>query len=245
MKNDPTGHFANILLGAAIGALAGAAISYGRQVVTNVSENGWSTSALTNVDGADIVASAVVGAVAGGLIGSGVGATAGAGLILSSTGTGMATSAVGYTLAAGKDYKTSEMVLSAGVGAVAGAVTGGVSNAFAKPLPLNYGGCLNESGRWAAKFAIEFGINASASVTQTVGTNMLNNRPTSQGELGYSFLFGGGTGAALDFIKPGMGGIFRGPAVEYFNNKMIGTASKNPSTNSLHGSSKKLMDLDL
>jgi len=154
--------------------------------------------------------------------------------ILSSAGTGMATSAIGYTLAAGEDYDTSEMVLSASVGAVAGAATGGVNYAFAKPLPLNYGGCLNETAKPLVQFGLEFGIDGSAGVAQTVGTNWLNNRPTSQEEKGYSFILGGGTGAVLDIIKPGVGGGPRGLMIEYFNNKMIGSVAQN----------KKTMELD-
>jgi len=237
--NDPDGHCPPgiaILCGAAIGAIAGATISYVRQVATNVSENGWSSDALTKVDTKDIVAAATVGAIAGALIGSGVGASAGAALlspgaaaVATGAGTGMATSAIGYTLAAGKDYKTSEMVASAVVGGVAGAATGAVSYQLAKPLTWQQGKAYyNQSGNWFLEAGINSTINASASVAQTVWINKLNNRPTSRDEIGYSIIFGGGTGTLLDLNFPGVGGLTRSAVAETINNSLLNKVPKKP-----------------
>jgi len=168
--SDPTGHCAapglSIICGVAIGYVAGALVSYTRQVVANVKENGWSASAFTEVDANDIAASAIVGGIAGGLIGSGVGASAGAAMIASSAGTGMAVSALGYTVAAGDDYETSEMVGSAIIGGVAGALSGGVSNILKTPLPLNNRLPINDSGVWFAKASLNGLINGGANAAQ-------------------------------------------------------------------------------
>ncbi|MFZ5909215.1 MAG: RHS repeat domain-containing protein [Chloroflexota bacterium] len=214
--NDPTGHFANILVGAAVGAIAGAAM-YAANAYVHGNE----------INGTDLAIAAGVGAAAGALIGSGVGATAGFALVAHSAGVGMATSAIGYTLASGKNYKTSEMAISALVGGVAGAASGGVSSVFAKPLPLNYKGCLSESGRWFAKMGIDAAINASANVVQTVGADWINKKSTSREEIGASIIFGGGLGTTVDMVMgPGWGGFGRAVAQEIVTNVAVDKSSR-------------------
>jgi RHS repeat-associated protein len=153
---DPTGHFVNILAGMLIGVVVGAAVSYGRQVITNAAQDGWSADAFTNnIDFVDIGASALVGAGAGGLMASGLG------VVALAAGQGMAGSALGYTLAAGEDYSTGAMMGSAVIGGAAGAASGGLSNQLAKGYPY-----VNPTGGWMSKIVGNAGISASASFTQ-------------------------------------------------------------------------------
>lgn len=219
-NNDPTGHFANILVGAAIGAIVGGAL-YAANAYVHGNE----------INGTDLAIAVGVGAVAGGLIGSGAGAVSGFALIAHSAGIGMATSAVGYTIAAGKNYKSSEMLVSASVGLVAGAVSGGVSNAFAKPLPINYGGCLNQTSRWAAQMLTESGVNALAGAAQQIGTNIVNGKAPLSGA-GPAFVLGGSAPAAIDvLVGPGWGGVARNIMVESFNNEMLERLPQNEKVN--------------
>ncbi len=223
LSGDPSGHCPpglSILCGALIGAAVGAGVSYGRQVITNISQNGWSTSAFTQVDGNDIIASAAVGAAAGALIGSGVGAGAGIGLVASSAGYGMAASAAGYTLAAGKEYNTYAMVGSAVIGGASGAVGGAVSNALAGPLPLNYGGILNDSGKWLAEMGAKSLMNGVASGAQTLWTNTATGQTTTPAQLGASVLFGATTGPVAAIAAPGVSESARSFGTEYINNLM-------------------------
>ena len=64
---DPSGHWVHIV----VGALVGAGISYGVQVVANVCENGLSVQAFTDVDAVKIVAGGVAGAVGAATFGVG------------------------------------------------------------------------------------------------------------------------------------------------------------------------------
>jgi len=108
--NDPTGHFAQLLLGAAIGAVAGVAIV-----------------AFThpNLTTGDYIQAAFVGAAAGTLISSGVGLGAGTalGATLVGAGAGAATSAAAYAVTAGDSYNTSEMAANALIGTATGAAS--------------------------------------------------------------------------------------------------------------------------
>jgi RHS repeat-associated protein len=227
---DSSGHCINILIGAVIGGFAGAGVSYGRQVATNISQNGWSTNALTNnIDMGDIGAVALVGTISGGLIGSGVGVAAGVGMIASAAGTGMAASAIGYTVAAtlGGDYQTNEMVGSAMIGAATGLATGGVSAVFAQPLPLNYGGILTDAGKYIAEMGINSAINGVASGGQTVWTNWVNGDSLSQG-LGGSVVFGATVPPVVDILSsPGASSFIRSVAAEFFNNEAQRTIPRN------------------
>ncbi|MSP13295.1 MAG: hypothetical protein EXR62_10110 [Chloroflexi bacterium] len=85
--NDPSGH-CPMCVTAALGALAGGGIAYGVQVAANISQNGLTVNALTEVNWATVGAGTVAGAVAGGtffvgaaVLGTGLGATVAAGAI--------------------------------------------------------------------------------------------------------------------------------------------------------------------
>ncbi|TYQ13252.1 UNVERIFIED_CONTAM: RHS repeat-associated protein [Acetivibrio alkalicellulosi] len=65
---DPDGEFWQVAAGALIGATAGAVISYGTQVAANISQNGFSADAFTDVNWKAVGASAVGGAVTGALL---------------------------------------------------------------------------------------------------------------------------------------------------------------------------------
>jgi len=157
--NDPTGHFANILLGAALGVAAGAFVYTYNCAIHNVEMNG-----------ADLAWAAGTGLVAGALIGSGVGATAGIGVIASAAGIGMATSAIGYTIAAGADYKSEEMLVSATIGGLAGAATAGMNQSLTAAYKRS-----NQSGLPYAKMVGEAFINGSASFVQAALTGGQEN----------------------------------------------------------------------
>ena len=86
-------------IGALVGAVAGAAIAYGAQVVNNISQNGFSADAFTqNIDGGKILAGAVVGAVGGATFGLGL--LAGGALGTALEVSGIAASALGVATVA-------------------------------------------------------------------------------------------------------------------------------------------------
>ena len=95
--NDPTGHcvdgLTTLLCAAIAGALIGAAIAYGSQVIENVSAKGLSVDAFTKVDVGKIGVAAAAGAVAG-TVGVAVGLAAAA-----VAGTGLAATVVGGVVA--------------------------------------------------------------------------------------------------------------------------------------------------
>ena len=64
---DPSGHFANVIVGAAIGAVIGAAVSAGPQMIKNVREGQPLT---TNIDPGEVAKAAAIGAVGGAVAGA-------------------------------------------------------------------------------------------------------------------------------------------------------------------------------
>lgn len=94
----------------------------------------------------DMMIAAGTGAVAGGLIGSGVGAPAGIMMMTGISTAGMATAVAvgagvgmigaqaGYTLSAGANYNTTDMLVAAGVGGAQGALSGAAGVAFPQPV---------------------------------------------------------------------------------------------------------------
>lgn len=167
----------------------------------------------------DYLAGAAVGMVAGALIGSGAGAGAGF-AILASAGTGMATSAIGYTIASGKDYKTKEMAVSATVGAAAGALSGGVSNHFgnlARPSALNSGG-------WFNKSLLNGAINGGANILQLLITGERDGDDLAgvgSAGFGVGFLveaFSNGSGKNK-IIATGIKQALRSVTAEYYMNE--------------------------
>jgi len=64
---DPSGHFANVIVGAAIGAVIGAAVSAGPQIIQNAREGQPLT---TNIDPGEVAKAAAVGAVGGAVAGA-------------------------------------------------------------------------------------------------------------------------------------------------------------------------------
>jgi hypothetical protein len=135
--NDPTGHFPQVFIGAAIGAIAGVAIV----AITQ-----------SNLQTSDFIQAAMVGAAAGALISTGVGAGAGTalGATLIGAGVGTATSAAGYTLTAGDSYNSDEMVANALIGGATGA-------AAALTGPAVVGANVAKSG---AAILLRAGVNA-------------------------------------------------------------------------------------
>ncbi len=85
--NDPTGH-CPWCIAIGVGALIGAGVTYGFQVAANISQNGWTVQAFTNVNWAAVGGGAVAGAVGvatfglgTAVMGTGLGATVAAGAI--------------------------------------------------------------------------------------------------------------------------------------------------------------------
>ncbi len=118
--SDPTGHFANILIGSAIGA----AVNVGLYMWNEVGrQDGFDLKS----DWKDLAVAAAQGAVVGGLIGSGVGASAGVSLAMSA-GLGAASSLVSTqvgNLITGEDYNAATSTVDAATGAVSGMLTQG------------------------------------------------------------------------------------------------------------------------
>jgi hypothetical protein len=108
--NDPSGHCAELvtalLCAAAVGALVGATVSYASQVANNVSLNGWSSEAFTDVDGGKIATAAVSGAVSGV-----VGLTVGLG-VAAITGTGFLATVAGGAIAGAASGQASRAVVN-------------------------------------------------------------------------------------------------------------------------------------
>jgi RHS repeat-associated protein len=115
---DPTGHFANIFIGAAIGAAVNVGL-YMWNEVGNQDGFNWQQ------DGGDLLCAAIQGAIVGGLIGSGVGAGAGVSVAMSA-GLGAASNLVSDqvgNLITGDDYNWATTSIDTAMGAVSGAVT--------------------------------------------------------------------------------------------------------------------------
>jgi RHS repeat-associated protein len=151
--SDPSGHWAQLLLGAAIGAVAGVAIV-----------------AFThpNLKPIDYAQAAIVGATAGVLISSGIGIGAGTalGATLVGAGTGAATSAAAYAVTAGDSYNTSEMAANALIGAATGA-----ASALTGPSVV-----LPEVAKGTAAVAARVAINTlGAEVSQVMHYEYFNN----------------------------------------------------------------------
>jgi hypothetical protein len=160
--NDPTGHFAWVLGGAALGAITGAAIYY-------------FTVPLAQQNTTDLLIAAGTGAVAGGLIATGVGATAGVAALagISSTtaavatgaGVGMISSQAGYSLGTrltGDRYSSAEMVGAAAIGGIQGGVAAYIP--IARPDPIG-------GNAQAARFALDMANIVGASLTQSIYNN--------------------------------------------------------------------------
>jgi RHS repeat-associated protein len=128
--NDPSGHCPWCIASAAIGAVAGVAI--------------YTVASGPNFQWTDFGLAMLAGGVGGALIGTGIGVVAGvasfstvsalivstgvsteiAGATMAGAGFGAAGAQIGYTLSAGPNYKSSEMGVAWGAGAVSGAVSG-------------------------------------------------------------------------------------------------------------------------
>jgi RHS repeat-associated protein len=128
---DPSGHCPTCLIGLALGGIAGA-VMY--QVATGGQGNF-----------TDMMIAAGTGAVAGGLIGTGIGAAGGIAMLtgmsvgMSSAvavgaGVGMIGAQAGYTLSAGADYNSTDMIIAAGVGGVQGGLSGAAGVVFPPPV---------------------------------------------------------------------------------------------------------------
>ena len=110
---DPTGHcIVPMICGAIIGAVGGAAISYGAQVVANISQNGLTVDALTNVSWAAVGGAAVAGAVGGATFGLLAAPVAAGGLGLGASFSGTVLSGAASGVAAGQAGQAAGNVLS-------------------------------------------------------------------------------------------------------------------------------------
>jgi hypothetical protein len=140
-------------IGAALGAVFGATT----YMITTVASG-------REFNAADLAVSTSVGAVGGFLIGTGVGAGAGvAALASAGAGAGVLSAQAGYSIASGKDFDSSELVIAATVGGVAGAAKGAL--------------VATGSGNNATSAFLD-GVAASA---QYAATEMYHGRPMDLG----------------------------------------------------------------
>jgi RHS repeat-associated protein len=154
---DPDGHcFPFCIGGAVIGAIAGAAIYAGTALASG-----------QEINPTDLLIATGTGAVGGFLIGTGVGAGPGvAAFAAIGAGGGVLAGQAGYSIAAGKDYSSSEMLVSAAVNGAAGAITG-VVGAPAGIAPI---------ANPVVATGIRFATSAAASSLQYAGTQLVNNK---------------------------------------------------------------------
>ena len=170
--NDPSGHFLNIVVGAVVGAVVGVGtLAVNQALHPEVKYNS-----------TDWVAAAGIGAAAGALISTGVGAGVGTalGASLIGGGVGMGASAAGYTLGAGTDYDSREMLVNAGAGCLTGMASGGIGSAMSGPGAILGRGMLY----------------GTLNMAQTVGVNKFLGETTSSSDLSISFQLGFAGGAA-------------------------------------------------
>jgi hypothetical protein len=214
----------NILIGAGIGAIAGIAIITANAFVHPD----------VNLTAGDFVAAAFVGGAAGVLISTGVGIGAGTAL---GAGTGAAGSAVGYTLAAGSEYNSDEMMVNAGIGAVAGAATGSI------------GQYTTSIGRVTAGKILQGGVSFISGEAQTIASNKFNG----EGSPPYEILGGGNVGVAgtimseasrgvplLGPVAPYVDDVIRSGVIEYFGNRAQKAIDKEYDTYHSHYRSRNL-----
>ena len=179
-----------IVAGALIGGVVGAALSYGSQVANNLNQNpGMSLqdALTTNIDGSKILKSSAAGAVAGGLIA----ATGGAALI----GGGLNLAGyVGVNALTGNADKLS--VEDGLVAFAAGTIGGGLSSAS------KAASALVGASRTAAFMnnVVAPLSGAIANVSQYVGTQLMNNREVDTGDA----IFAG----AIGFVAGKLAGAF-------------------------------------
>jgi RHS repeat-associated protein len=197
--NDPSGHCPTCLIGAAVGAIAGAAI---------YASTTWGSGRAWNNN--DYLAAVAVGALGGLLIGTGVGALSGvAAFTAIGAGAGAIGGQAGYSLTSKKDYDSGEMIISAGISAAAGAVTGAISGAAGLTV---VGASSQIVASTTTKVMITNAIvNGSASVAQYELTAKYRHfDPTWEGR-GAAF----GSGAASSLLLDGIaGGSVVSPSVK-------------------------------
>jgi RHS repeat-associated protein len=210
LRNDPSGHIINILIGALIGAVAGPAI-LGLDALAHPG---------LKLTAQDYAAATLVGMGAGALIGSGVGAGAGlalgaefatsvggAGVVAAAgvgAGTGAAGAAIGYTVAAGNNYNSGKMATAAVIGGATGALTSG-SGALFEGL-----GPVPSLGAQVANRTTQIVAPVAQGLLQTAAFNVIDNKPSylTPGDLvsgGFAGGIGGFAGVAVNTIAPGMG----------------------------------------
>jgi len=158
---DSDGHiaFVPILIGGLVGGVIGGAT--------------YALSAGSSFELGEMAAALGVGIAGGALIGTGVGIGAGVAMLASiGAGVGVLSGEVGYTVAAGSQFETGEMLVAAG----ANGVEGGLSAVTKSP-------------------AVKIGLSGAASVAQyTLGETVSGRTPTMDG-VAASTLIGLGTGA--------------------------------------------------
>jgi RHS repeat-associated protein len=128
-----------------------------------------------------------VGAAGGALIGTGVGAGAGATLmssVLIGAGTGVVGTQLAYTLTAGENYNSTEMVIDSAVGGITGAISGGASNSLS-PTTAS---------------VVKLGLDAYTGVAQYQAHAMVNGVMPDPGKELQSAI----TGAASGFVGRGL-----------------------------------------
>jgi RHS repeat-associated protein len=156
--NDPSGHWINVVLGAAIGAAVGATLY---SINTARSGQDWNLGQALTVG--------ATGAAAGALISTGIGAGAGLAMF---TGIGLASGGGGYLAAnilTANQFDTSDFAIASGVGAASGYL--GPSVATTLPGAMALGGVSNVAQYGLTQAANGEDITATG-VAWAVGTGM-------------------------------------------------------------------------
>ncbi|MSP13297.1 MAG: RHS repeat-associated core domain-containing protein, partial [Chloroflexi bacterium] len=143
---DPSGHCPTCIIGLIAGGVIGGGIYY--------------STHRDNLDSGQFWASVGIGAVGGTLIGTGAGiATGVAALSMIGGGTGALASQIGYIVSAGNSYNTTDMIITAGVGGVSGALSGAIGGSSGLLANNEAAAMLARPGVSAAAGAVQQGIS--------------------------------------------------------------------------------------
>lgn len=195
-----------MICGVIAGAIAGVAI---------VGVNQLLHPDTVNLTLADYGKAALIGAAAGGLITSGIGLGAGTalGATLFGMGMGAAASAAGYTITAGSNYNSNEMMANAAIGGLAGAASG-------------YIGAVGGSGL-AAKI-LQAEISMGAGEAQLMVGDYFDDEDSTTRDMFGGMVVGGASyvlGEILSAVNPRwgpvVGQVIRSSLLEAGANKML------------------------
>jgi RHS repeat-associated protein len=180
---DPSGHWINFAIGAAVGAIIG-----GGSYAIGAAISG-------NFDSGQFVAATAMGTAGGLLVATGIGAATGSAMIaaaVTGAGVGAITAEAAYNITAGENYNTTDMMIATGVGAVAGAANGAI-------------GVTSIAGTTTGLVA-ETAVNGAAGSSQHLLTS-LHNGASLDGNLllesaGVGLLTAGTTGMVDQLLGP-------------------------------------------